>query len=151
MSNFVLIFLYPFFEFGGPSAFSLRWGNFCVWTGCFFYLCNFVCLRNFENDEFDDELSRTAGIENVSLIVMDAESSTVKLHASDTTSMGQRMWDNLFGATPDIEEKEEVRSRYYLVRTLIANMVENLAPGHISWPILTASAPATHMWWMACQ
>ena len=88
-------------------------------TGIYEAVNEAAANNSIDSDEFDDELSRTAGIENVSLIVMDAESSTVKLHASDTTSMGQRMWDNLFGATPDIEEKEEVRSRYYLVRTLI--------------------------------
>ena len=49
---------------------------------------------------------------------MDAESSTVKVHASDTSAMVRRMWDNMFGQTPSMEESEEVKSRYYVYRTL---------------------------------
>ena len=62
-------------------------------TGIYEAVNEAAANNSIDSDEFDDELSRTAGIENVSLIVMDAESSTVKLHASDTASMGQRMWD----------------------------------------------------------
>ncbi len=69
-------------------------------------------------EEFDQELLRSAGKENISLIVMDAESSTVKLHASDGSRIQNRMYDNLFDATPDYEDKDEIRSRYYVVSTL---------------------------------
>ena len=74
--------------------------------------------NSIDSDEFDDEVGRSAGIENVSLIVMGSDSSTVKLHASDSSAMGQRMWDNLFGETPDISEKDRLMSRYYVVREL---------------------------------
>lgn len=74
--------------------------------------------NSIDSDEFDEEVSRTAGTENVSLIVMNAESSTVKLHASDGAIMGQRMWDNLFGETPDYEDKDTVSSRFYKVSEL---------------------------------
>ena len=71
-----------------------------------------------DSEEFDEKLSVLAGTENVSMIVMDAESSTVKMHASDSSAMVRRMWDNLFGQTPAVEQSEEVRSRYYVYRTL---------------------------------
>ena len=74
--------------------------------------------KSIDSDEFDEEVNRRAGTENVSLIIMDAESSTVKVHASDTSAMVRRMWDNMFGQTPSMEESEEVKSRYYVYRTL---------------------------------
>ena len=48
-------------------------------TGIYEAVNEAAANNSIDSDEFDDELSRTAGIENVSLIVMDAESSTVKL------------------------------------------------------------------------
>ena len=74
--------------------------------------------NSIDSDEFDEKVSILAGTENVSLIVMDAESSTVKMHASDSSAMVRRMWDNLFGQTPSIEEREKIRSQYYVYRTL---------------------------------
>ena len=74
--------------------------------------------NSIDSDEFDEKVSILAGTENVSLIVMDAESSTVKMHASDSSAMVRRMWDNLFGQTPSIEEREMIRSQYYVYRTL---------------------------------
>ena len=74
--------------------------------------------NSIDSDEFDDEVMRSAGTENVSLIVMDESSSTVKLHASDGTSMVRRMWDNMFEKTPSMEEEESVQSRYYVYRVL---------------------------------
>ena len=53
-----------------------------------------------DSDEFDEEVNKSAGRENVSLLVINAESSTLKIHASDEPTMGRRMWDNLFGQTP---------------------------------------------------
>lgn len=80
-----------------------------------YYSINEAAVSNsIESDEFDDEVNRVAATENVSLIVMDAESSAVKLHASDRSFMGQRMWDNLFGETPDISEIDAVDSRFYV-------------------------------------
>ena len=55
--------------------------------------------NSIDSDEFDEQVSRSAGIENISLIVMDAESATVKLHSSDSAAIGNRLWDNLFGET----------------------------------------------------
>ena len=77
--------------------------------------------NSIDSDEFDDVVGRAEGIENISMIVMDSESSMVKLHASDASVMGQRMWDNLFGETPDLSEKDVIRCRYYLVRELTSN------------------------------
>ena len=77
--------------------------------------------NSIDSDEFDDVVGRAEGIENISLIVMDSGSTTVKLHASDSSAMGQRMWDNLFGETPDLDDKDTVRSRYYVVRELASN------------------------------
>ena len=77
--------------------------------------------NSIDSDEFDDVVGRAEGIENISMIVMDSESSMVKLHASDASVMGQRMWDNLFGETPELSEKDVIRCRYYLVRELTSN------------------------------
>ena len=77
--------------------------------------------NSIDSDEFDDVVGRAEGIENISIIVMDSESSTVKLHASDSSAMGQRMWDNLFGDTPKMTEKDVLKSRYYVVRELDSN------------------------------
>ena len=75
--------------------------------------------NSIDSDEFDEQVKRSAGIENISLIVMDAESATVKLHSSDSATMGSRLWDNLFGKTPDLEEKDTISSRYYKVNELV--------------------------------
>ena len=74
--------------------------------------------NSIESEEFDEEVMRSAGKESISLIVMDAESSMVKLHASDSETMGKRMWDNLFGETPDLSDRDTVSSRYYIVSCL---------------------------------
>ena len=71
-----------------------------------------------DSEEFDEEVMRSAGKDSISLIVMDAESSMVKLHASDSESMGRRMWDNLFGETPDLSERDSAKSRYYIADCL---------------------------------
>ena len=77
--------------------------------------------NSIDSDEFDDVMGRAEGIENISIIVMDSESSTVKLNAPDSSVMGQRMWDNLFGETPDLTEQDNIKSRYYVVRVLDSN------------------------------
>ena len=77
--------------------------------------------NSIDSEEFDDVVGRTAGIENVSLFVMGADSSTVYLHATDGHAIGERMWDNLFGETPDLSEKDAAMSRYYVVRKLVEN------------------------------
>ena len=76
--------------------------------------------NSIDSDEFDEQVKRSAGIENISLIVMDAESATVKLHSTDSAAMGSRLWDNLFGKTPDLEERDTISSRYYLVDELVS-------------------------------
>ena len=74
--------------------------------------------ESIDSDEFDEKMRILAGTENVSLIVMNAESATVKMHASDSSAMVRRMWDNLFGKTPSMEQSEEAVSRYYVYRKL---------------------------------
>ena len=84
-----------------------------------YYAVNEAAHNNsIESDEFDEEMNRSAGTENVSLIVMDSESSALKVHASDSGAMMRRMWDNLFGQTPSVEDSQEIGSRYYLYRML---------------------------------
>ena len=72
-----------------------------------------------DTEDFDQLLQRSADKENISLILMDAESATVKLHASDGSRIQNRMWDNLFDATPDIDDIDLIPSRYYIVDTLV--------------------------------
>ena len=69
-----------------------------------------------DSDAFNEEVERTAKTENVSLIIMDSDSAATKVHAPDKSSMMERMWDNLFGETPDLEQQQEVKSRYYVSR-----------------------------------
>lgn len=84
-----------------------------------YYAVNEAVNNNsIDSDEFDEEVMRSAGTENVSLIVMDEGSSTVKLYASDGSAMVRRMWDNMFGKTPSIEEEDQVQSRYYIYKVL---------------------------------
>ena len=63
-------------------------------------------------------MMKIAGKENVNLIVMDEGSTTIKLHTSDSSAMVRRMWDNMFGQTPSMEEKDSVKNRYYEDRVL---------------------------------
>ena len=72
------------------------------------------------SDALNEQIARISGKENISLIVMDSESSAVKVNAPDSTAIVGRMYDNLFGDTPDIEQKGEVKSRYYVVQELIS-------------------------------
>ena len=84
-----------------------------------YYAVNEAVNNNsIDSDEFDEEVMRSAGTENVSLIVMDEGSSTVKLYASDGSVMVRRMWDNMFGKTPSVEEEDYGQSRFYVYRVL---------------------------------
>ena len=71
------------------------------------------------SDALNEQIARISGKENISLMVMDSESSAVKVNAPDSTVIAGRMYDNLFGNTPDLEQKDEVKSRYYLVQELV--------------------------------
>ena len=87
-----------------------------------YYAVNEAVNNNsIDSDEFDEEVVRSAGKENVNLIVMDEGSTTIKLHASDGPAMVRRMWDNMFGQTPPMEEKDSVQYRYYEDRVLEEN------------------------------
>ncbi len=55
------------------------------------------------SDEFDVELVRLTNGYNIGIIVMDADSQTLKCYASDPESMNMRMWQNLFGMTPNLQ------------------------------------------------
>ena len=87
-------------------------------TQMYFAVNEAVNNNSIDSDEFDEEVMRSAGTENVSLIVMDEGSSTVKLYASDGSAMVRRMWDNMFGKTPSIEEEDYGQSRYFVYRVL---------------------------------
>ena len=84
-----------------------------------YYAVNEAVNNNsIDSDEFDEEVMKIAGKENVNLIVMDEGSTTIKLHTSDSSAMVRRMWDNMFGQTPSMEEKDSVKNRYYEDRVL---------------------------------
>ncbi len=77
------------------------------------------------SSEFDVELLRICSRDNIGVVVMSAESRTVKSYASDTQTMMRRMWDNLFDATEKLPEdteentnESELTDQYYIVRTL---------------------------------
>lgn len=52
------------------------------------------------SDEFDVQLVRLTNGNNIGIIVMDADSQTLKCYAADPEAMNLRMWQNLFGMTP---------------------------------------------------
>ncbi len=71
-----------------------------------------------KSDAFNEDMNKRVGTENVSLIVMNAESLTLEMHTTDSAAMMRRMWDNLFDQTPSIDETDTVKSHFYLERTL---------------------------------
>ncbi|MDO4417239.1 MAG: HAMP domain-containing sensor histidine kinase [Eubacteriales bacterium] len=66
-----------------------------------------------ETDDFDLSLRSSLRKDNVSLLVMDSETRTVKVWSADTRLMEERLYANLFGLTPVIHEGENSRSAEY--------------------------------------
>ncbi|MDO4283835.1 MAG: HAMP domain-containing sensor histidine kinase [Eubacteriales bacterium] len=56
------------------------------------------------SDSFDVELIQLTNTYNIGVIVMDSNSKTLKCYATDPLEMSRRLWENLFGTTPSIEE-----------------------------------------------
>lgn len=59
------------------------------------------------SDEFDVQLVRLTNGYNIGIIVMDADSQTLKCYASDPETMNLRMWQNLFGMNHQLGENED--------------------------------------------
>ena len=66
-----------------------------------------------ETDDFDLSLRSSLRKDNVSLLVMDSETRTVKVWSADTRLMEERLYANLFGLTPVIHEGENSRTAEY--------------------------------------
>lgn len=83
---------------------------------------------SFDSDEFGITLSRISGKDNIEIIVMDADSHTVKSVATDVQAMTNRLLENLLGLTdPASDDSTQAASEsrlpdgagnYYLVQVL---------------------------------
>lgn len=62
------------------------------------------------SDDFDVELTRAAGRDNVSVIVLDPNSYTVKSLSTDSSLMMRRLYDNLLGENQLLEEQDSLLS-----------------------------------------
>lgn len=96
-------------------------------TGAYEQLNRASLSNSIGSDEFDVELVRITSKGNISCIVIDEESQTVKAYAADTQTMVRRMWDNIFDTTEKLPENfspEDERSwkgaddDFYLVAVL---------------------------------
>ena len=89
---------------------------------------------SFDSDEFGVTLSRISGKDNIEIIVMDADSHTVKAVATDVQAMTNRLLENLMGLTDSASDdssqafSESSGNRmpdgagsYYLVQVLEKN------------------------------
>ena len=63
-----------------------------------------------KSDDFDIQLITSSSRDSIAVIVMDAESRTIKAYANDTETMIHRMWDNLLASAAGSSESEETEA-----------------------------------------
>ena len=63
-----------------------------------------------QTDEFDRTLQESLRRDNLSLLVMDSGTNTVKVWSADEGLMAERLYSNLFGLTPVLPEGDRGRS-----------------------------------------
>ena len=59
------------------------------------------------SDAYDVELLQISNKDNIGIMIVDADSMTLKSYATDADTMYRRMWERTLGTTPDISELEE--------------------------------------------
>lgn len=69
------------------------------------------------SEEFDLELKKTCDMYNISLLVIDAESNTIKSSSRDVDRLMRRLYDNFFNPDTDVEYLEE-NDKYYLAASM---------------------------------
>ena len=67
--------------------------------------------------EFDNELRKTCDMYNIGIVVIDAESKTIKSSSRDVERLIGRLYDNVFNPDPDAQYMEE-NDRYSLAASL---------------------------------
>ena len=60
------------------------------------------------SDEFDLELRRVCDMYNISVVVIDAQSNTIKSTSRDTDLLIRRLYDNVFQRDNKLEKIEEI-------------------------------------------
>lgn len=66
------------------------------------------------SDSFDIELRKICAKYNISIIIMDANSKTLKTLGSDVDVLGKQLWDNLFGSASETNTVLEEESNMVL-------------------------------------
>ncbi|MBO5031289.1 MAG: two-component sensor histidine kinase [Lachnospiraceae bacterium] len=72
---------------------------------------------NISSEEFDLELRKTCDAYNISILVIDAESNTIKSSTRDIEKMLSRLYDNYFNPDKDIEYLDK-SDKYYLATAM---------------------------------
>lgn len=76
-----------------------------------------VSNGDISSEEFDLELRKTCDMYNISILVIDAESNTIKSSSRDVERFLRRLYDNFFNPDPTTEYLEE-NDRYYLATSM---------------------------------
>lgn len=69
------------------------------------------------SEEFDLELRKTCDMYNIGILVIDAESNTIKSSGRDVERLMRRLYDNFFNPSPTIKYLEE-NDKYYLATSM---------------------------------
>ena len=77
---------------------------------CYESLTRAVEEGTISSDAFDVELLQISNKDNIGIMIVDADSMTLKSYATDADTMYRRMWERTLGTTPDISELEESQS-----------------------------------------
>ena len=77
---------------------------------CYESLTRAVEEGTISSDAFDVELLQISNKDNIGIMIVDADSMTLKSYATDSDTMYRRMWERTLGTTPDISELEESQS-----------------------------------------
>ena len=77
---------------------------------CYESLTKAVEEGTISSDEYDVELLQISNKDNIGIMIVDADSMTLKSYATDADTMYRRMWERTLGTTPDISELEESQS-----------------------------------------
>ena len=76
-----------------------------------------ISSGNVSSEQFDLELRKTCDMYNISILVIDAESNTVKTSSRDVKKLMSRLYDNFFGSSIGVKYLAESK-KYYLAASL---------------------------------
>ena len=84
------------------------------------------------SDEFDLELRRVCDMYNISVVVIDAQSNTIKSTSRDTDLLIRRLYDNVFQRDNKLEKIEDT-DRYSLAVTTDQGMGTDYLEMWVCW------------------